>query len=331
MAATPLQTGQRLLDDRQRWLPAASRRSSRRSTRRSTPTSSPAMADLSQGHGRCSRSTTPAYKDAAGDAARDPRPDRRRPEARGQRRPRARTWRANPSPSTTRPPARSCSTTTRWAPCRSPARPARRRAPPATRGTTRRPSPRSALDRRQPYTVDRLPGEEPASAPRPRRPSSSACSPALAGKTRDGSGAAQRSARPSTRLLPAAAHAAGRHVVHASGRRRPGLTPWHSACCQRKPDSGLGNIRASPGSPSRNIDWVLLLAQGGARRSSGCSSIYSASYTKFAEPVPLRHPPGDLPDRRRDLDDRRHVVRLRLVARAGPVPLRRRRSCCSCW
>jgi predicted ATPase len=30
----------------------------------------------------------------------------------------------------------------------------------------------------------------------------------------------------------------------------------------RKPDSGLGNIKASPGSPSRNIDWVLLLAQG---------------------------------------------------------------------
>ena len=24
----------------------------------------------------------------------------------------------------------------------------------------------------------------------------------------------------------------------------------------RKPDSGLGNIRASPGSPSRNIDWI---------------------------------------------------------------------------
>ena len=29
----------------------------------------------------------------------------------------------------------------------------------------------------------------------------------------------------------------------------------------RKPDSGLGNIKASPGSPSRNIDWILLLAQ----------------------------------------------------------------------
>ena len=29
---------------------------------------------------------------------------------------------------------------------------------------------------------------------------------------------------------------------------------------QRKPDSGLGNIRSSPADPSRNIDWVLLLA-----------------------------------------------------------------------
>ena len=29
---------------------------------------------------------------------------------------------------------------------------------------------------------------------------------------------------------------------------------------QRKPDSGLGNIRSSASSPSRNIDWVLLLA-----------------------------------------------------------------------
>ena len=31
---------------------------------------------------------------------------------------------------------------------------------------------------------------------------------------------------------------------------------------QRKPDSGLGNIRSSPSAPGRNIDWVLLLTQG---------------------------------------------------------------------
>ncbi len=27
---------------------------------------------------------------------------------------------------------------------------------------------------------------------------------------------------------------------------------------ERKPDRGLGNIRASPGDPSRNVDWILL-------------------------------------------------------------------------
>jgi rod shape determining protein RodA len=51
----------------------------------------------------------------------------------------------------------------------------------------------------------------------------------------------------------------------------------------RKPDSGLGNIKASPGSPSRNIDWVLLLAQG-ALAVIGLFTIYSASSSKFANP-----------------------------------------------
>ena len=51
----------------------------------------------------------------------------------------------------------------------------------------------------------------------------------------------------------------------------------------RKPDSGLGNIKASPGSPSRNIDWVLLLAQS-ALAVIGLFTIYSASYSKFSNP-----------------------------------------------
>ncbi|HEX2785059.1 MAG TPA: FtsW/RodA/SpoVE family cell cycle protein, partial [Ilumatobacteraceae bacterium] len=51
----------------------------------------------------------------------------------------------------------------------------------------------------------------------------------------------------------------------------------------RKPDSGLGNIKASPGSPSRNIDWVLLLAQG-LLSIIGLFTIYSASYSKFPNP-----------------------------------------------
>src|SRR3954451_19445013 len=51
----------------------------------------------------------------------------------------------------------------------------------------------------------------------------------------------------------------------------------------RRPDSGLGNIRASGSSPSRNIDWVLLLAQS-ALAFIGLFVIYSASSTKFANP-----------------------------------------------
>jgi rod shape determining protein RodA len=52
---------------------------------------------------------------------------------------------------------------------------------------------------------------------------------------------------------------------------------------QRKPDSGLGNIRSSPGSPGRNIDWVLLLAQA-VLAIAGLFVIYSASSTKFSNP-----------------------------------------------
>ncbi|MFT3854116.1 MAG: FtsW/RodA/SpoVE family cell cycle protein [Ilumatobacteraceae bacterium] len=51
----------------------------------------------------------------------------------------------------------------------------------------------------------------------------------------------------------------------------------------RRPDSGLGNIRASASSPSRNIDWVLLAAQS-ALAVIGLFVIYSASYTKFSNP-----------------------------------------------
>ena len=51
----------------------------------------------------------------------------------------------------------------------------------------------------------------------------------------------------------------------------------------RKPDSGLGNIRASPGSPSRNIDWVLVAVQS-ALSIIGLFTIYAASYSKFSNP-----------------------------------------------
>ena len=49
----------------------------------------------------------------------------------------------------------------------------------------------------------------------------------------------------------------------------------------RKPDSGLGNIRSSPGDPWRNIDWVLLMTQG-VLTVAGCFIVYSASWTTVA-------------------------------------------------
>ena len=51
----------------------------------------------------------------------------------------------------------------------------------------------------------------------------------------------------------------------------------------RKPDSGLGNIRSSPAIPSRNVDWVLLLAQG-ALTVIGCAIVYSATRTRTDDP-----------------------------------------------
>jgi rod shape determining protein RodA len=50
----------------------------------------------------------------------------------------------------------------------------------------------------------------------------------------------------------------------------------------RRPDSGLGNIRSSPADPSRNIDWVLMLAQV-ALTVIGCFVVFSASRTRVAD------------------------------------------------
>ena len=52
---------------------------------------------------------------------------------------------------------------------------------------------------------------------------------------------------------------------------------------QRKPDSGLGNIRSSPADPSRNIDWVLMTAQA-ALTIAGCFVVFSATRTRTADP-----------------------------------------------
>ncbi|MEJ7800094.1 MAG: FtsW/RodA/SpoVE family cell cycle protein [Ilumatobacter sp.] len=48
----------------------------------------------------------------------------------------------------------------------------------------------------------------------------------------------------------------------------------------RRPDSGLGNIRSSPGDPSRNVDWVLMITQG-LLTVIGCFVVYSASWTRI--------------------------------------------------
>jgi len=53
----------------------------------------------------------------------------------------------------------------------------------------------------------------------------------------------------------------------------------------RKPDSGLGNIRSSPSAPSRNVDWVLMMAVA-ALSVIGLAVIYTSSRSKF--------PPGSL-------------------------------------
>lgn len=52
---------------------------------------------------------------------------------------------------------------------------------------------------------------------------------------------------------------------------------------QRKPDSGLGNIRSSPSDPSRNVDWILVAVQA-ALATIGCFIVYSASRTKQVDP-----------------------------------------------
>ena len=48
----------------------------------------------------------------------------------------------------------------------------------------------------------------------------------------------------------------------------------------RKPDSGLGNIKASPADPTRNIDWLLLGAQV-LLTIIGCFIVFSTSRTRL--------------------------------------------------
>ncbi len=52
---------------------------------------------------------------------------------------------------------------------------------------------------------------------------------------------------------------------------------------QRRPDSGLGNIRASPAAPRRNVDWTLLTCQG-VLTVIGCFVVYSATRIRTSDP-----------------------------------------------
>jgi rod shape determining protein RodA len=51
----------------------------------------------------------------------------------------------------------------------------------------------------------------------------------------------------------------------------------------RRPDSGLGNIRASPARPSRNIDWTLMLTVA-ALATAGAFAIYSVTWFRDEDP-----------------------------------------------
>jgi len=51
----------------------------------------------------------------------------------------------------------------------------------------------------------------------------------------------------------------------------------------RRPDSGLGNIRSSPSAPGRNIDWLLMVVHN-LLAVIGLFVVYSASWSKSASP-----------------------------------------------
>ena len=90
----------------------------------------------------------------------------------------------------------------------------------------------------------------------------------------------------------------------------------------RKPDSGLGNIGASPGDPSRNIDWVLMSAQAALTVLGMFVDLLGIAHAHRRRPVRVRHPAGRLRDHRGGRHVDRHVVRLRMVEAARRLPLR---------
>ena len=202
-----------------------------------------------------------------------------------------------------RPPARSCSTTTRATPSRSPARPARRRAQAATRGTTRRCSPPSASTHARPYTVVaylekaglRLAGRGAGGqvhVPRAVRhdASSTRCCCPIRSTSTHGRSPAQL--RWPTRLLER--HRTQRRPC-PSGDRLTSASMAPDVCLLRASPTAA-SATSGPARPTRAATSTGCCCSRRARsRSSGCFVVYSASRTRIADdPFRVRHPPGDL-------------------------------------
>ena len=251
-------TRQRLRDDRQRRLRDAAHASSRPSTRRSRPTPRPAVADLAAGTVR------PVVRRPVRRATRwRCRPRCCGPIVEGLHRVIRRPRGTDPTASTTRPPARRCSSDYPSSIRRRQDRhgPGRRQA---TRGTTRRCSVRSASDDRRSPTRWSPTWRRAATARRPRRRWSSACSWRCPADVDHRSGVRRATRSTSTPRCP---------------RRRKQLRRPDRACggvgaaCRELSSHGaelpaaqarLGSRQhpLQPRRPSRNIDWVLMLAQG---------------------------------------------------------------------
>ena len=233
--------------------------------------------------------------------------------------------------STTRPPARISSSTTRATRSRSPARPAPPRAPTTSRGTTRRCSPRSASTRPRPYVVTayleksglRLAG---------RRPGRQVHVPRAVGADAPPIPCAVRSARHQRHCRRALQH---RWPTRRAGTARKATPcrcsrdarPTDGAALaltflSRKADSGLGNIRSSPGDPSPQRRLGAADHAGRADGDGLPRRLLGVAHPHRRRPVRVRHPPGGVRDHRLRRDGVRHDGRLRVVQGARRLPLR---------
>ena len=291
----------------------AARRAGASSSRR-RPTATPGFADLTQAVVAVADRPGRAAPDP--DAARDPRPDPGRHPPQHHRARRTTAARRRP---------RSCSATTRPTRSRSPARRAPRRAACSY--------PWNDSSAFAAYSVD-------PDAPLHRR-----VVPREGRLRLDGCGAGRQVHVPRPVGQPASCSTRCRSPSRSTPRQTvaaqdlPTSTPaaWRApdvagppagltramglSMLQRKPDSGLGNIRSSPADPSRNIDWVLLAGQL-ALTVAGCFIVFSATRTRTADPYTFvtRQVIFAIVAARRH--GRRDGRRLRVVEGPRPRPVR---------